>query len=146
MAELLTQIQDELFRICHKFRDCVGVLQQDAPPQQVDSEELLAQPPNPAFDLQASIKAYTTDIMELIKTVDSLAQLLPDDVRQPAAGDVQQQQLFEADVRQLQQQHQEVTQELTAAVDEVEGLLELLQQMYAVLAQEKLKTVRNVNE
>lgn len=146
MTELLTQLQDEVFKISSKFRDCVGMLQQLAPPQAVATEALLAKAPNPDIDVQQLVQSYTKDIIELTKTVDSLCQLLPDNLQHPASGDLRHKQNFEAEVRQLQQQHQQVTDELAAAVEEVEGLLQQLQQLYAALAQAKLQGLSGSNQ
>eukprot|EP00878_Enallax_costatus_P006193 GHUV01006493.1.p1 GENE.GHUV01006493.1~~GHUV01006493.1.p1 ORF type:complete len:145 (+),score=65.04 GHUV01006493.1:500-934(+) len=141
MAELLTQLQDDLFSICWKFRDCVGVLQGQAPPQQVATEALLAKPPVPGFDVQSTVKTYTTEIIDLIKAFDGLLHQLPDDLVQPSSADSRRKQEYETEIRQLQQQHQQVTDELAAAVEEVEGLLSHLQQLYAALAQAKLQAM-----
>lgn len=141
MAELLTQLQDELYKMCCKFRDCVGVLQQQAPPQTVSTEALLARPLNPDTDVQQLIQSYTTDIIELTKTFDGLCQMLPDSLQHPPPGDLEHKQNFDTEVRQLQKQHQQVTDELATAVEEVEGLLQLMQQLYAALAQAKLQAL-----
>lgn len=139
MAELLTQLQDDLFSICWKFRDCVGVLQGQAPPQQAATEALLAKPPAPGFDLQGTVKTYTTEIIDLIKAFDGLLQMLPDNLVQPSPADSQEQ--YDAEIRQMQQQHQQVTDELATAVEEVEGLVAQLQHLYAALAQAKLQAM-----
>jgi hypothetical protein len=73
MAELLTQLQDQLDVLSRRFFECVGVLQRDAPPVAVSDEELVAAPPQVAgaqavggataasgpLDVQATAKRMT---------------------------------------------------------------------------------------
>jgi hypothetical protein len=153
MAELLTQLQDQLDSISRKFFEAVGVLQRDAPPVSTSGEALIAPPPVPGFDVQATVKRMTEELIAQVKETQELLQLLPD--TNPAAatavgsssgmllpvGGLAQDAAaaaFEADIQQLQAQHEAVSGQLAAAVEEVEGLVLQLQQLYAAQAQATL--------
>lgn len=156
MAELLTQLQDQLDSISRKFFEAVGVLQRDAPPVPTSGEALIAAPPVPGFDVQATVKRMTEELIAQVKETQELLQLLPDTAAAAAAdgstgpptggmllpvgGPAQEAAAaaFEADIQQLQAQHEAVSGQLAAAVEEVEGLLLQLQQLYAAQAQATL--------
>lgn len=155
-GELLTQLQDQLDALSRLFFEVVGVLQRDAPPVSVTGEALVAQPPAPGFDMGKEVQAMAKQIMEQVQRTGQLLHLLPDSLgsngssSQAAAaggggdsgqaqGGYQQQDAFTHEVKGLQQEHQAVSQELAGAVEEVEGLLLQLQQLYAALAQAKLQ-------
>jgi hypothetical protein len=154
MAELLTQLQDQLDSISRKFFEAVGVLQRDAPPVSTSGEALFATPPVPGFDVQASVKRMTEELIAKVKETQELLQLLPDTAPAaataaagssggmllPLGGSAQEAAAaaFEADIQQLQAQHEAVSGQLAAAVEEVEGLLLQLQQLYAAQAQATL--------
>jgi molecular chaperone DnaK (HSP70) len=154
MAELLTQLQDQLDSISRKFFEAVGVLQRDAPPVSTSGEALIAATPAPGFDVQATVKRMTEELIAQIKETQELLQLLPDTnpaaaaaatssgggMLLPMGGPAQEAAAaaFEADIQQLQAQHEAVSGQLAAAVEEIEALLMQLQQLYAAQAQATL--------
>lgn len=157
MAELLTQLQDQLDTISRKFFETVGVLQRDAPPVSTSGEPVVAPPPANSLDVQSTVKRMTEELMEQFKATEELLLLLPPATTQPPSGSngsggssagmvlpvggaaaAAATAAFKADVRQLQEQHEAVSGQLAAAVEEVEWLLLQLQQLYAAQAQATL--------
>jgi hypothetical protein len=160
MAELLTQLQDQLDSISRKFFETVGVLQRDAPPVSTSGEPIVAPPPANSLDVQSTVKRMTEELMEQFKATEQLLQLLPDTTQPPGANSnsnsggsvggggmvlpvggaaaAAAMAAFRAEVQQLQAQHEDVSGQLAAAVEEVEGLLLQLQQLYAAQAQATL--------
>lgn len=155
MAELLTQLQDQLDTISRKFFETVGVLQRDAPPVSTSGEPIVAPPPANSLDVQSTVKRMTEELMEQFKATEELLLLLPATTQPPGASSSSSGSngmvlpvggaaaaaataAFKADVRQLQEQHEAVSGQLAAAVEEVEGLLLQLQQLYAAQAQATL--------
>jgi hypothetical protein len=153
MAELLTQLQDQLDSISRKFFETVGVLQRDAPPITTSDEPLVATLPNNSIDVQSTVKRMTEELMTQFKATEDLLQLLPatGDSNSSGGGGGRGMVLpvggaaaaaaaaaFKADVQQLQERHEEVSGQLAAAVEEMEALLLQLQQLYAAQAQATL--------
>jgi hypothetical protein len=147
-AELLTQLQDQVDAVSRKFFESVGVMQRDAPPYAApDGPPLAAAAPSPGFDVQANAQRMAAEITQQVQLTEQLLQLLPDSLGSMSSNSTsssqedssQPQDAFTAEVRALQQQHAEVSQQLEAAVGEVEGELLQLQQLYAALAQAKLQ-------
>ena len=158
MAELLTQLQDQLDTISRKFFETVGVLQRDAPPVPTSGEALVAAPPANSMDVEATVKRMTQELMDQFKFTDELIQMLPDTApsTSPAAAAADTDAAgssssgsgtkgmvlpmsgpaadaaaaaFKADIQQLQAQNEAVSGQLAAAVEEYEGLLLQLQQL-----------------
>lgn len=154
MAELLTQLQDQLDSISRKFFETVGVLQRDAPPVSTSGEPIVAPAPANSLDVQSTVKRMTGELMDQFKATEQLLQLLPDTAQPPGANSggggggmvlpvggaaaAAATAAFKAEVQQLQAQHEAVSGQLAAAVEEVEGLLLQLQQLYAAQAQATL--------
>jgi len=78
MAELLTQLQDQLDTLSRKFYECVGILQRDAPPVPVSGEQLVAKVPAAGFNLQDTVQRMAVEIREQVQVTEQLIQLLPD--------------------------------------------------------------------
>jgi hypothetical protein len=147
-TELLTQLQDQIDAVSRKFFESVGVMQRDAPPFAAPGgPPLAAAAPSPGFDVQANAARMAAEITQQVQLTEQLLQLLPDGlgcINSSGNGSSQedssqQQDAFTAEVRALQQQHQQVSQQLQQAVGEVEGELLQLQLMYAALAKAKLQ-------
>jgi FtsZ-binding cell division protein ZapB len=146
-AELLTQLQDQVDAVSRKMFESVGVMQRDAPPYAApDGPPLAAAAPSPGFDVQANAQRMAAEITQQVHFTEQLLQLLPDSLGSMSSNSTssqgdssQQQDAFTAEVRALQQQHAEVSQQLASAVGEVEGELLQLQQLYAALAKAKLQ-------
>lgn len=161
MAELLTQLQDQLDTVSRKFYECVGVLQRDAPPVAVSGEQVVAKVPAAGFNLQETVQRMAVEIREQVQVTEQLIQLLPDGMggmKQDQAVALASQQTqnpieahvgdsaclkgFEQEVLELQQQHQHVAMELAAAAAEAEDVLLQLQELHAALACIKLRARR----
>jgi hypothetical protein len=146
-AELLTQLQDQVDTVSRKFFESVGVMQRDAPPFAApDGPPLAAAAPSPGFDVQANAQRMAAEITQQVQLTEQLLQLLPDGLGSTSSSSncsngysSQPQDAFTAEVRALQQQHAEVSQQLQAAVGDVEGELLQLQHLYAALAKAKLQ-------
>jgi mediator of RNA polymerase II transcription subunit 21 len=147
-AELLTQLQDQVDAVSRKFFESVGVMQRDAPPYAAPGgPPLAAAEPSPGFDVQANARRMAAEITQQVQLTEQLLQLLPDGLgcthssssSQGEGSQQQQQEPFTAEVRALQQQHQEMSQQLQQAVGEVEGELLQLQLLYSALAKAKLQ-------
>ncbi|KAI8472765.1 MAG: mediator complex, subunit Med21 [Monoraphidium minutum] len=145
MAELLTQLQDQLHLVSKMFFDFVGILQRDAPPMPLPGETLdpaaLQQqrqprpppgaPPPLAFDVEATTALMASQLIEQFKRTEALITALPRDAA-PAAAQYDR-------IRALQQEHADVSAELDAAAAEAEAQLAELQRMFAALAQQRLR-------
>lgn len=163
MAELLTQLQDQIDSISRKFFETVGVLQRDAPPVSTSGEPVItttsAAQQQATIDVQSTVKRMTEELLAQFKATDELLQLLPDTntATTTAAGGSSgggsdsggggmvlplsgtaaaeaAEAAFRSDIQQLQAQHEAVAGQLTAAVEEMEALLLQLQQLYAAQA------------
>lgn len=161
MAELLTQLQDQLDNISRKFFETVGILQRDASPVSTSGEPIVVrdkqQQQQQALDASDTVRGMTAELMVQFKAMEQLLQLLPDNPPPGApdgssgsnggglmlpvpgsAADEAASAAFKAEMQQLQGQHEAVAGQLTVAVQEMEALLQQLQQLYAVQAQATL--------
>uniref|UniRef100_A0A383V572 Mediator of RNA polymerase II transcription subunit 21 n=1 Tax=Tetradesmus obliquus TaxID=3088 RepID=A0A383V572_TETOB len=142
-AELLTQLQDQLDGVSATLMHSLGVMQRDAPPVAAPGgPPLAAAEPVPGFDVAAHAARMAGEITQQVQATEALLQLLPDGLgcaSSSSSGGQEGQGGFTAEVRQLQQQHAEVSQQLSAAVGEAEGELLQLQALYAALAKAKLQ-------
>lgn len=144
MAELLTQLQDQLHTVSQMFFDFVGILQRDAPPLPVAGESIVAAPALAApgappqqqqqqqrFDVEQTTQLMAKQLIEQFKQTEALIRALPQETA-PAAQQNER-------VRALQREHEEVSRQLEEAAREAEEQLAELQRMFAALARQRLK-------
>jgi mediator of RNA polymerase II transcription subunit 21 len=130
-GEVLTQLQDQLNTVSTMFFDFIGILQRDAPPVALADEPVVHAPAPGGFDVQQTTQAMAEQLTQEFKRSEELIQRIPDSALQEEE--------HYSTIRQLQQEHVAVSNELQSAVDNAEELLEQLQSLYAVLATHQLQ-------
>ncbi|WIA32673.1 hypothetical protein OEZ86_003474 [Tetradesmus obliquus] len=132
---------DEQLGVLTKAYGTDGKLHRDAPPVAAPGgPPLAAAEPVPGFDVAAHAARMAGEITQQVQATEALLQLLPYGLGCSSSSSGQEGQGgFTAEVRQLQQQHAEVSQQLAAAVGQAEGELLQLQALYAALAKAKLQ-------
>ena len=129
-ADLVTQIQQQINRLCFLFFNDVGSLQRDAPPVSIRGEPVTTSNGS-SYDVD---KQATEMADQLAQSVPPLLALID---RIPDTSETEDDAI--AEIATLQQQAQELDTQLRGALKGAEAQLRDAQAVYGLLAQHQLR-------
>ncbi len=131
----MTQIQEQINMMCSMMCTVSGGLQRDAPPLSLGGEEAAAAPV-PGYDVKEQSRVMASQLVGASKAVDALVRVLPD------ANIPEQEHL--ARIAALQEENEALGKELDEEMERAEKRVGELQEMFAMLADRKLKCEEHI--
>lgn len=131
-ADLVTQIQQQINRLCFLFFNDVGSLQRDAPPSSVRGEPVKA---TSNYDVDKTTAEMADQLAQAVPPLLGLIDRLPD-VQQREEDAVK-------ELAALQQQADALDEQLRSALQDAEAQLQDSQDVFGLLVQHQLDERHN---
>lgn len=130
-ADLVTQIQQQINRLCFLFFNDVGSLQRDAPPASIRGEPVANSNGSNNYDVDKQVSEMADQLAQSVPPLLALIDRVPDTTQTENEAI--------AEIATLQQQAHELDTQLREALKSAETQLQDAHAVYSLLAQHQLR-------